>query len=114
MLLSALCPSGADGRRKGAVCASSCASQAAAQYCGGRRRRWVRRYLGTRVALPPKASFGGGPATSSPASLWLLVHEQVKCHLEKVLPLEELPAAHELCEKGHVRGRIGICINKLE
>ncbi|PSC73044.1 NADPH:quinone reductase isoform A [Micractinium conductrix] len=70
-----------------------------------------------KLGLAPKYTFvmSDSKASNGLEQVAALMGEgKVKCHLEKVLPLEELPAAHELCEKGHVRGRIGICINKLD
>jgi hypothetical protein len=31
----------------------------------------------------------------------------------RVWPLEEMAAAHEYCEKGHVRGKVGILIKEM-
>lgn len=32
----------------------------------------------------------------------------------RMWPLEEMAAAHEYCEQGHVRGKVGILIKQME
>lgn len=43
----------------------------------------------------------------------LMEQGKLKVHLDKVYPLEELAAAHEYVEQGHVRGKVGIAIKDL-
>ncbi|KAL4424060.1 hypothetical protein ABPG75_001361 [Micractinium tetrahymenae] len=44
----------------------------------------------------------------------LMAQGKLKVHLDRVLSLEEMVAAHEYAELGHVRGKVGITIKKLE
>ncbi|KIZ05608.1 hypothetical protein MNEG_2344 [Monoraphidium neglectum] len=44
----------------------------------------------------------------------LMSQGKLKVHLDRVWPLEETAAAHEYCERGHVRGKVGILVKQME
>lgn len=44
----------------------------------------------------------------------LMAQGQLKVHLDRVFPLDGMVAAHEYAERGHVRGKVGIEIKKLQ
>lgn len=44
----------------------------------------------------------------------LMAEGKIKVHFDRVWPLEEMVAAHNYCEGGHTRGKVGILVKKMD
>lgn len=76
----------------------------------------LRRTAMGRLGLAPKYHFvmlrqGASEGLEQVAAL--MAEGKLKAYLDRVVPLEEAAAAHEYCQKGHVRGKVVLRVKQV-